>query len=72
MEASVVLVSSSLVFFWWKFCTEDEYKCPLPYNNENTDSSTSIAQIYLDFKYKYKSNILKCHFKFISEKYTKI
>ncbi len=29
-----------------------------------------IAQIYLDFS-KYKSSILKCHFKYISEKYIK-
>ncbi len=39
---------SNCVF--WKFCTEDVYLHPLPYNNENTDSrSTSIAQIYFDF-----------------------
>ncbi len=30
----------------------------------------SIAQIYLDFS-KYKSSILKCHFKYISEEYMK-
>ncbi len=53
---------------FWKFCTEDVYK---PYNNENTDSSsTSIAQIYLDFS-MYKSSILKCNFEYISEKYVK-
>ncbi len=40
-------------------------------NNENTDSrSTSIAQIYLDF-FLSMSSILKCHFKYISEKYIK-
>ncbi len=48
VEASVVLVSSSLVFLeiLYRWCVI----APLPYNNENTDSrSTSIAQIYLDF-----------------------
>ncbi len=49
VEASVVLVSSSLVFFLeilYRRCV----LAPLPYNNENTDSrSTNVAQIYLDF-----------------------
>ncbi len=43
VEASVVSVSSSLVFLW-KFYSEDVYLRPLPYNNENTDSrSISIV-----------------------------
>ncbi len=69
MEAFVVSVSSSLVFFG-EFCTEDVYLRPLPYNNENTDSrSTSIAQI--DFRLFLSISILKCHFKYIFEKYIK-
>ncbi len=31
----------------------------------------NISQIYLDLRPKYKSSILKCHFKYISEKYIK-
>ncbi len=56
---------------FWQFCTEDAVQAPLPYNNENTDSSsTSIAQIYLDFS-MYKSSILKSNFEYISEKHVK-
>ncbi len=63
-EASVVSVSSSLVFCGnsvQKMCTSAPY---------HTTMKTSIAQIYLDFS-KYKSSILKCHFKCFSEQYIK-
>ncbi len=41
VEASVDLVSSSLLCVFVLFCTEGVYMCSLPYNNENMYSGST-------------------------------
>ncbi len=68
VETSVVLVSSSLVLFC-KFCTVDVYKrlyrITMKTFREHKYSS-NILRLFLSM-----SSILKCHFKYMSEKYIK-
>ncbi len=70
MEAAVVSVSSSLVFFVnsvQKMCTSAPYHITMTTRILGAQYSSNIFRLYLNISI----SILKCHLKYISEKYIK-